>query len=177
MLKNKNQILISVGVIALLIILFALGQSNSSVKNRSANLSDNPQTSSPVNSESELSAPETLYDFGTIRMAAGKVSYPFGVKNESENPIQISRLYTSCMCTSASWKTNNKKMGPFGMPGHGFVPKLNQALNPNEEATIEVIFDPNAHGPAGVGPFERQIYLDGTDNNLLILQIKGTVTP
>ncbi|MEK9194386.1 MAG: hypothetical protein AAB884_01100, partial [Patescibacteria group bacterium] len=108
---------------------------------------------------------------------AGKVSYPFKIKNSSETPIQISSLYTSCMCTSASFKVGDKKTGPFGMPGHGFVPKLNKTLNAGEEAIVEVVFDPNAHGPAGVGPFERQIYLDSTETNLLMLNVRGTVTP
>ena len=175
MLKNKNQILISVGVVALIVILFLLGQNNSSSKNNSANLSGSPETYSSTGNA--ISVSETDYDFGTIRMANGKVNRLFQIKNTSLEPVLLDKLYTSCMCTSALFDAQGKKSGPFGMPGHGLVPKLNRTLNPGEEATIEVVFDPNAHGPAGVGPFERQIYLDGDGSNLLTLQIKGVVTP
>lgn len=124
-----------------------------------------------------LAPSETEYDFGSISMAKGDVSKIFTVKNTSAEPMLIEKIYTSCMCTSASIIRSGQKSGPFGMPGHGFVPKVNQTLNPDETAEIEVIFDPKAHGPAGVGPIDRVVYIEEKDKLPLELRIKALVTP
>lgn len=120
---------------------------------------------------------ETEYDFGSISMAKGDVSKTFTVKNVSAEPMLIEKIYTSCMCTSVSIIRSGQKTGPFDMPGHGFVPKVNQTLNPGESAEIEVVFDPKAHGPAGVGPIDRVVYIEEKDKLPLELRIKAVVTP
>jgi hypothetical protein len=124
-----------------------------------------------------LKAIETSFDFGQISMAAGKVSHSFKVKNSSSQPVKIGKLYTSCMCTEASFVKGNLRKGPFGMPGHGFIPKLNETIAPGEEITLEVIFDPAAHGPAGLGRVERRIYLEQEGGQPLELSIKALVAP
>lgn len=128
-------------------------------------------------SDGQLSAEETFFDFGTISMAAGKVSHMFKIRNSGTGKAEISKMYTSCMCTSASLIKGNIRKGPFGMPGHGFIPKINVLLNPNEEAEVEVVFDPTAHGPAGVGKIERLVTLE-TENGLPVeLMFSAFVTP
>lgn len=124
-----------------------------------------------------LVAEETSYNFGTISMAAGKVKKVFTVKNTGAGPITISKLYTSCMCTTASLQTAAGAFGPFGMPGHGFIPGIKAVIAPNETAQVEVVFDPAAHGPAGVGRIDRLISLESRDAATLQLAISANVTP
>lgn len=135
-----------------------------------------------VNSENQLggllSAPETAFDFGKISMKDGKVTHRFTVKNKGTGEVTINKLYTSCMCTNAVLYRSGKKFGPFGMPGHGMIPSINQRLRPGEEVQVEVIFDPAAHGPAGVGRVERVVYLDNDASpRPFELRIAAEVTP
>ncbi|MBI2003723.1 MAG: DUF1573 domain-containing protein [Parcubacteria group bacterium] len=124
-----------------------------------------------------LSAAEDSFDFGTVSMADGKVSYRFSVINTVEKEIKITAVYTSCMCTEAILTLNGENLGPFGMPGHGGVPRVNKNLGIGEEAVVEVVFDPAAHGPAGVGLIERVVYLENDSGAPLVLMIKALVTP
>ena len=97
-------------------------------------------SSSPVVqfSNGVISAEETAFDFGTISMAKGKVSHSFKIKNTGSEPLTISKIYTSCMCTEATFIKGDVRKGPVGMAGHGYVPKINEALNVGEEAEILV---------------------------------------
>ena len=117
------------------------------------------------------------YDCGAISMAVGKVTRKFKIKNTSPEPVIIEKIYTSCMCTEAMLIKNEEHFGPYGMPGHGFIPKINQVINKNEEATVEVIFDPAAHGPAGVGKIQRIVTVGNTAGEPLQLSFTATVTP
>jgi len=81
------------------------------------------------------------------------------------------------MCTTASLIKNNKAFGPYGMQGHGFIPKINEVMNPGEEATVDVVFDPAAHGPAGVGRIERIATIENNAGKPLELGFTATVTP
>lgn len=81
------------------------------------------------------------------------------------------------MCTTAVLVIDDKRSGPYGMPGHGFIPKINETMNVGEEATVEVIFDPAAHGPAGVGRIERKITIENNAGQSLELEFTALVTP
>lgn len=124
-----------------------------------------------------LTASEESYDFGSISMAKGKVSHTFSVKNTADEPIVIAKLSTSCMCTTATLAVNGTRKGPFGMPGHGIIPNINQSINPGKEAQVEVVFDPAAHGPSGVGRIDRLVYLESESGSKFQLGIRATVTP
>lgn len=137
----------------------------------------NTTASLPVDSSGSLIAQEANFDFGTISMAAGKVMHLFKIKNTGSEPVVIGKIYTSCMCTIATLQMNNESFGPYGMPGHGFIPKINEQLGAGEEATIDVVFDPAAHGPAGVGRIERVVYLENNGGQPLELKISAMVTP
>lgn len=119
---------------------------------------------------------DRAYDFGSVRMADGKVTHRFPFKNETDKPLSLARLYTSCMCTEALIEIEGEKTGPFGMPGHGFIPALGKTLASGEEVVIEVVFDPAAHGPAGIGRIERAVTLE-TDLAPVQFIIAATVTP
>lgn len=140
---------------------------------------------SSSNLNGTLEAEETNFDFGAISMAAGKISHSFKIKNTGNEPVNVESMYTSCMCTTAAFMMNGpstdsgqaRQFGPYGMPGHGFIPKINEALGAGEEAIVEVVFDPAAHGPAGVGKIERVVYLENDAGSPLELGIQATVTP
>ncbi len=129
--------------------------------------------------EGILTSAEPLYDFGTISMINGKVSTIFKISNTSTEDIKVPSITTSCMCTTA-YIINNKgeKSRPFGMPGHGgAVAKANAIVKAGETLNLEVVYDPNAHGPAGVGFIDRFVYLDDEYKNRIQLEIKANVTP
>lgn len=124
-----------------------------------------------------LSSDQQSYDFGTISMKNGKVKTTFKLKNPTAEALTLSKLYTTCMCTEAKLIVNNATEGPFGMPGHGSIPTFEQKLEPNQEADIEVEYDPNAHGPSGVGRIERSVIVEGQGGKLATFNIIANVTP
>ena len=126
---------------------------------------------------SALLSSEKLYDFGTIRMADGNVSKVFKVANPTDKDIAVKSVYTSCMCTAAYIVNGASKKGPFGMQGMGYVPPADEIIKAGETRDIEVIYDPNAHGPSGVGSIDRFVYLTDENGGTLQLEIKAVVTP
>jgi hypothetical protein len=126
---------------------------------------------------SALSAPETLYDFGVVLMKDGKVSHRFKVTNPTDKELTAEYLSTSCMCTTAYIVDDKAQIGPFGMEGMGSRGKARMLFKPAETREIEVVFDPNAHGPAGVGPLQRFVTLTDATGGRLQLEIKGVVRP
>ncbi len=138
---------------------------------------NSPGLSAINNGLTALAAEHTFFDFGNISMANGNVNHSYKIKNETAEAINIAKMYTSCMCTTAYFIKDNNRIGPFGMPGHAAVLPLNKTLAPKEEATIEIVFDPTAHGPAGIGGISREIYLETKGKNLLTLGFSAQVTP
>lgn len=163
---NKTITIIVIIVVALLGVMF-LGQRNA--------------TSSPalaqLTTEGALTIPEKIYDFGTISMANGLVDHMFTVINPTDQDIQVENLTTSCMCTSAYIISGSERQGPFGMPGMGYVPKVNLLIKAGDSRQIDVVYDPNAHGPSGVGSIDRLVYLTSASAGTLQLEIKAVVTP
>lgn len=117
------------------------------------------------------------YDFGTISMKNGLVTKVFSVTNNKSDPVKLSELYTSCMCTEAKIRIGQQEFGPFGMLGHGAMKMLNQPLAPGQEAQVEVTFDPKAHGPSGIGIIERTVSLQSDKGEVASINIKANVTP
>ncbi|MBF8280341.1 MAG: Uncharacterized protein HW383_114 [Candidatus Magasanikbacteria bacterium] len=136
-----------------------------------------PEEKQTIDAKGVLTALENSYDFGTVSMAKGKVTHEFKVKNNGSESAKIVKFYTSCMCTEAKVMHNGKTFGPVGMPGHLPVPTINEVIEAGEEATVEVTFDPAAHGPAGVGKISRIVYLDNPNGRPLELNFTATVTP
>jgi len=124
-----------------------------------------------------LASISPFYNFGKISMAAGNVSKVYWIKNISGDPLDITRLSTSCMCTVATLITPAGKKGPFGMPGHGPTPRLEEHLAPGESAQVEVVFDPAAHGPAGIGQTDRIVTIENDGGLPLELRFSAMVTP
>ena len=111
-------------------------------------------------------------------MANGKVNHEFKITNSSDQPVNIKDISTSCMCTAANFKFNGKTYGLFGMPGHGGgATAANITFNPGDTGILDVIYDPNAHGPAGVGAIDRFVYVEDKNGGRLEIEIKTVVTP
>ena len=118
------------------------------------------------------------FDFGTISMKAGNVSTTYRIKNEGAAPLALDKIYTSCMCTTATLITaSGRKQGPFGMPGHGPLKPATGQLAPGETALLEVVFDPAAHGPSGVGRIERVVTVETKGARPLELWMVAMVRP
>src|SRR3989338_6985312 len=163
-MKNKTIISIFVGTIIIIGGLVWLGRPMANKNNSQVNSNVGPIRSN-----------ETNFDFGTISMAKCKVSHEFTVTNTGAEPVLISKLYTSCMCTTASIMNGTEKVGPFGMPGHSGIPSIKVSLAPGASTQVEAIFDPAAHGPAGVGTISRVVILENSAGKPLELGFTGNV--
>jgi hypothetical protein len=132
-----------------------------------------------VYSASALEAMEMDFDFGNISMKDGNVSHSFEVINDGEETVVIEKVYTSCMCTQAViFGKDDLELGAFGMQGHGSPSKTSIEVLSGERVMVSVIYDPNAHGPAGVGLAMRSVYLEtnSAKSPKFELQIKAMVT-
>ncbi len=108
----------------------------------------------------DLEVNPASYDVGTIKMKDGNVIKTYEVKNTSEASMKLQRIATSCMCTKTKIKIGDKETREFGMEGMGDKnPPVNLELPSGQTATVTAIFDPAAHGPKGVGPFDRTVFL------------------
>ncbi|MBI2612383.1 DUF1573 domain-containing protein [Candidatus Kaiserbacteria bacterium] len=127
---------------------------------------------------SALAAAEVFYDFGEISMKNGNVEKIFEIENPTDKDITLASLMTSCMCTNAYIVKGAARRGPFGMQGHsGPVPRANEIIPAGGTLAIAVVYDPNAHGPAGVGAIDRFVYLVDDEGGQLSFEIKANVTP
>ena len=164
--KTKTILSIAIGILVLGGLIW-IARPNSQSSDASSTVSNGTLTVEEANN----------YDFGTISMAAGKVTHQFKIKNTGADAVTINKMYTSCMCTTATLLMGDKKFGPYGMLGHGAIPKINRTVNPNEEISIDVTFDPAAHGPAGVGRIQRAITIENNAGQPVELQFIAVVTP
>lgn len=163
---NKKTIIIGAVIALGLIGLMFWGKSNQAIV-----------ASQNYGTISSLSVSEKLYDFGTISMKNGLVNHIFKVTNSSNKDVYVKKINTSCMCTMAYIEGANEDKGPFGMEGMGYLPPANETIKAGESRDIKVVYDPNAHGPAGVGAIDRLIYLTDTSGDTLQFEIKAVVTP
>lgn len=125
----------------------------------------------------DLEVNPSSYDFGTIKMKDGKVVKTYKIKNTSSASMKLQRIATSCMCTKAKIRIGDKETKEFGMENMGDKnPPVNLELPPGETAIVTAIFDPAAHGPKGVGPFDRTVFLYFSDpSGIKELKFNGTV--
>lgn len=121
-------------------------------------------------SSSSLVVSESFLDRGTIAMDQGTLAMDYDVTNTGTDPVVIKEMYTSCMCTSARLQAGGEWAPIVGMKGHGYDYSLFRIIEPGETAQVQVYFDPNAHGPMGVGTNRRSVYLE--TNSSMTPQIK-----
>lgn len=126
-------------------------------------------TGSSDYSHGVLSIEENYFDFSTISMADGKVTHDFEIRNDSKESVVIGKVFTSCMCTTATVITNTgKKYGIFGMHEKA---GSNIEIESGDFAIVAVTFDPAAHGPSAVGRVKRVVYLDTNSQERPKLQV------
>lgn len=126
---------------------------------------------------SVLVASEESYDFGAISMKNGLVNHTFKITNSSAEEVLVKKITTSCMCTEAYIESEGKEKGPFSMEGMGYIPSVNVTIKAGESRDVKVVYDPNAHGPAGVGAINRLVYIADASGGVFQLEIKALVTP
>ena len=172
-LFNANKMLY--WLIAISVIAIGIGIYRS--QQQAAAPSPVPRVQAAVQSGGLVSA-RPHYDFGTISMAAGNVSTTYRIRNDSAAPLTINRIFTSCMCTTATLiMASGRKQGPFGMPGHGPLKAVSAQLAPGEVALLELVFDPAAHGPSGIGRIERVVTVNAGGVRPLQLGMVALVRP
>ncbi|MEK7156219.1 MAG: DUF1573 domain-containing protein [Patescibacteria group bacterium] len=166
---------LTISALFVLLIIGLLAWGNAA-KGGTASVQGTPPASA---SASALVAPLAFHDFGTISMKNGNVSKEFTVTNPTSEDITVKTVLTSCMCTNAFIVgADGSVKGPFGMPGHGgAVAPANETIAAGESRIIRVVYDPNAHGPAGVGRVDRFITLTDDSGRTLEYEIKANVTP
>ncbi len=121
----------------------------------SSSFGNNPIASA---GDASLKISEKSWNFGTIPMSEGIVTREVQLSNDSSNPMTITDMETSCMCTTAQVvHEDGAKSGIKGMPGHGGASSLSETVAPGETVTLLVNFDPNAHGPSGTGLINRTV--------------------
>lgn len=113
-------------------------------------------------SAAKLEAGERSYEWGQINYSGGDVSKSFKIKNTGTETLRLYNIKTSCTCTKAFVSINGDKSPAFSMhTTSGWVGEV----KPGEEATLEVVFDPDFHGPFGVGPITRLISVETNDKD------------
>ena len=63
------------------------------------------------------------------------------------------------------------------MPGHGATSEVDRLVAPGEEVTVQAVYDPNAHGPDGVGRADRVISVLLGARTAVALKFTVYVTP
>lgn len=117
-------------------------------------------------------------DWGEIPINSGIVTKDFSLKNETGEIITLKKLATSCMCTEAKVRVGGKETKVYGMEHPGDKnPAINLEIPSGEQFEVGVNFDPAAHGPQGIGPFERSVWLTFSDpGGVEEVKFTGTVT-
>ena len=121
----------------------------------------------------ETQVGETRHDWGTIDINGGVVSKTFAIENKGTTTLKIYDVQTSCMCTTAQLKTAAESSKKFGM--HEKTRSVFE-IAPGDTAELLVEFDPNFHGPSGVGPISRTVTMNTNDSNNPTLQFLLTAS-
>lgn len=127
----------------------------------------------------KLTIAENDFELGEISMKNGNVYREYQLSNNSQEPVTITKMNTSCMCTKAQLKEGEETLtGWAGMSGHSTGTLYpNQTVNPGETVTVVANFDPNAHGPDATGPIHRTVNIqtNSKTNSTLSLNFSGNV--
>lgn len=122
----------------------------------------------------KLEVSEKRYDLGTISMADGLARHRVELTNSGDGDLTLSSIKTSCMCTEAVLVAGGKKSPKFGM--HTTSAFWSETIGPGESAELEIIYDPNAHGPEATGPVTRTVTLLSNDGNKVNARMDITFT-
>jgi len=126
-----------------------------------------------------LSANPESFDLGEVAINGGLVTKEYELKNTTDKTLRLKKITTSCMCTKAKVIIGDKETKLFGMEGMGDKnAPVNLDLPAQESAKVVAEFDPAAHGPQGVGPIDRSVFLTFSDPvGIKELKFNGVVIP
>lgn len=93
-----------------------------------------------------------------------RLEMEFEIRNAGNRDLVISGLNTSCMCTSARIIAGDQKSPEVSMSHEGDeeTEEWNVTIKPGDQATLEVYYDPNAHGEFS-GDITRTVTLETND--------------
>jgi len=162
------------GVIGIIIATFVVLIGGIFILSKNPSSSENPTVMADVTG---VEVAPQMYDLGNVEYKGGNVSKEFKIKNTTGETLKIKKIATSCMCTTAKVKVGDKESKFYGMEMSGDKnPPINYEIAPGQEASVTFEFDPAAHGPAGVGPVDRSIWLTFSDpGGVKELKFKGVV--
>ncbi len=107
---------------------------------------------SNVKAQPQITFVENSYDFGTISEKGGPVSHIFKFTNTGNSTLLISRVRTSCGCTSPEWTKT--------------------PIEPGMKGSVKVTYNPNGRPY----PFNKSITVySNALHEKFLLTIKGTV--
>jgi hypothetical protein len=121
--------------------------------------------SSPVLAEIKgLESPVVSYELGEVPRLGGVVTKEYTFNNTTDKTMKLYKITTSCMCTKAKVVVGDKETNFYGLEhtGDKNAPVFFD-IKPGQTAKVVVVFDPNAHGPKGVGAFDRTVQLVFSD--------------
>lgn len=124
-----------------------------------------------------VEATPASYEVGDIPINGGILTKEFTIKNNTNEELTLRKVATSCMCTEAKIVLGDEETVYYSMEHPTDKnPPVNLTFAPGQEANVIVNFDPAAHGPEGVGPFERDVWLTFSDPaGLKTLSFSGRV--
>ncbi len=97
---------------------------------------------------------ETQYDFGYLQESEGKVSHAFRFTNDGDSPLVITRVRSSCGCTTPQYSK--------------------RPVSPGQTDSIVVIFDPKGRP----GEFRKEVTIStNSRKSIKKITIKGVVVP
>jgi hypothetical protein len=103
------------------------------------------------------------YDFGSVRVSGGEVTKLMTVKNIGKDDLKITRMESSCGCTSASMVVDGIEGPRFSMASHGTNPTgWSVTLEPGETTQLKVYYDPTVHRDMR-GPVTRTVTIFSND--------------
>jgi len=140
----------------------------------------NQKTEAPVTAQVQgLSASPEYFDLGEVAINGGLVTREYELKNTTDKTLRLKKIATSCMCTKAKVVVGDEETKFFGMEGMGDKnAPVNLELAAQESAKVIAEFDPAAHGPQGVGPIDRSVFLTFSDPvGIKELKFNGVVIP
>lgn len=126
--------------------------------------------------DGHLAVSEDQWDLGQVPMSEGIVTREIKLTNDSNDHVTITRMETSCMCTTAQViHENGSRSGVKGMVGHaGMTPIMSEDVEPGATVTLLIKFDPNAHGPDATGPINRLVELTTNSQKQPIIKLRFT---
>lgn len=102
-------------------------------------------------------------DLGNIEYDKGIIPHSFSIKNVGTKDLEIANMVTSCMCTNVYLKSSEGKSEEFGMKGMTNPSDWKGIIKPGGTAEVVAEFDPQFHGPQGVGPISRTVSMETND--------------